>query len=258
MPKQTFNVTEDDVKAMLLAGDCIAGQAGRSMLAKVLKGSRDKKLLALGLDSTPAYGYFRSLTLDQITERVDWLILNDFMAIDHARDMPLLVFTDRGWDILIEMMVERMLKQWEIWVEANAVPMDMTYLKDRNRSMILLFLEKVAHTRDRRYIPLLQRWAPLDYRKVREAIGKVIEHLERGSAEQLQLDGAHRSIFYTPGEPIIEPRGSERLKCWECGKRFEWTVKEQDKFRMRGWEPPKRCESCREERRNRREAWIWE
>jgi len=258
MAEQTFIVTEDDVRAMLLAGDCIAGQAGRSMLAKVLKGSRDKKLLSLGLDSSPAYGYFRSLTLDQITERVDWMIMNDFLAIDHARDMPLLVFSDRGWDILIEMTAERMLKQWEIWVEANAAPLDMTYLKDRNRGMTLLFLEKVALTGDARYIPLLQRWALLDYRKVREAIGKVVNHLERENTEQLELEGAHRSIYYTPGEPLIEPRGSERLKCWECGKRFEWTVKEQDKFRMRGWEPPKRCESCREERRNMREAWLWE
>ncbi|WP_391571854.1 zinc-ribbon domain containing protein [Cohnella sp.] len=54
----------------------------------------------------------------------------------------------------------------------------------------------------------------------------------------------------------MEPRGSERLKCWECGKRFEWTVEEQDKFRMRGWKPPKRCESCREKRHGQREAWL--
>ncbi|MFB9276358.1 RQC domain-containing protein [Cohnella cellulosilytica] len=62
MTNLPLTVTEDDVRAMLLAGDWIAGQAGRSMLAKILKGSRDKKLLALGLDNNPAYGYFRSLT----------------------------------------------------------------------------------------------------------------------------------------------------------------------------------------------------
>lgn len=213
-----------------------------------MKGSRDKKLLALGLNNSPGYGYFRSLTLDQITKRVDWMILNDFLAIDHDRDMPLLVFTNRGWDIQIENMTELLLKQWEIWVADVPLNPDMTYLKDRNRSMILLFLEKVARTRDVRYLPLLRQWASLDYRKVREAIGKVIDHLEQGNTEPLMLEGAHRSFYYTPGESIIEPRGSERLKCWECGKRFEWTVEEQDKFRMRGWNPPKRCESCREKR----------
>lgn len=34
MADQTFTVTEDDVRTMLLAGDSIVGQAGRSMLAK--------------------------------------------------------------------------------------------------------------------------------------------------------------------------------------------------------------------------------
>jgi hypothetical protein len=119
----------------------------------------------------------------------------------------------------------------------------------------------VQHRRyhqEKEHFHLLQQWAPLDYRKVREAIGKVIDHLEQGHTEPLMLEGAHRSFYYTPGEPIIEPRGSERLKCWECGKRFEWTVEEQDRFRMRGWNPPKRCESCREERQKQREAWLWE
>ncbi|RED75672.1 RQC-minor-1 family DNA-binding protein [Cohnella phaseoli] len=257
MADQALVVTEDDVRAMLLAGDSIVGQAGRSMLAKVLKGSRDKKLLAIGLDKSAGYGYFRSLTLDQITERVDWMILHDFFAIDYDRDMPLLVFTDRGWEIQIENMTELMLKQWEMWADTVPQDLDMTYLKDLNRSMILLFLEKVARTHDARYLPLLRQWAPIDYRKVREAIGKVIDYLEQGNSESpLMLEGAYRSFYYTPGEPLIEPRGSERLKCWECGKRFEWTVEEQDKFRMRGWKPPKRCESCRENRHGQREAWL--
>jgi len=257
MADQALVVTEDDVRAILLAGDSIVGQAGRSMLAKVLKGSRDKKLLAIGLDKSAGYGYFRSLTLDQITERVDWMILHDFFAIDYDRDMPLLVFTDRGWEIQIENMTELMLKQWEMWADTVPQDLDMTYLKDLNRSMILLFLEKVARTHDARYLPLLRQWAPIDYRKVREAIGKVIDYLEQGNSESpLMLEGAHRSFYYTPGEPLIEPRGSERLKCWECGKRFEWTVEEQDKFRMRGWKPPKRCESCREKRHGQREAWL--
>ena len=257
MADQALVVTEDDVRAILLAGDSIVGQAGRSMLAKVLKGSRDKKLLAIGLDKSAGYGYFRSLTLDQITERVDWMILHDFFAIDYDRDMPLLVFTDRGWEIQIENMTELMLKQWEMWADTVPQDLDMTYLKDLNRSMILLFLEKVARTHDARYLPLLRQWAPIDYRKVREAIGKVIDYLEQGNSKSpLMLEGAHRSFYYTPGEPLIEPRGSERLKCWECGKRFEWTVEEQDKFRMRGWKPPKRCESCREKRHGQREAWL--
>ncbi len=56
-------------------------------------------------------------------------------------------------------------------------PYDMTYLKDRNRGMILLLLDKVEAARDPKYIPLLEAWAQVDYKKVRERIREVIRRL---------------------------------------------------------------------------------
>jgi len=49
-------------------------QGGRSLLAKILKGAKDKKVIELKLHTSPAYGYFKVLTLDKITARIDWLI----------------------------------------------------------------------------------------------------------------------------------------------------------------------------------------
>ncbi|WP_248930355.1 RQC domain-containing protein [Paenibacillus hamazuiensis] len=69
---------EEEIRSILHAADSIAGKAGRNLLAKILKGSRDKKLLELGLYDNVSYGYYGSLTLAEITERVDWMIKNDF------------------------------------------------------------------------------------------------------------------------------------------------------------------------------------
>ncbi|MBD0382636.1 zinc-ribbon domain containing protein [Paenibacillus sedimenti] len=55
---------------------------------------------------------------------------------------------------------------------------------------------------------------------------------------------------------FLQPREAERLKCWDCGKRFKWAVEEQDLFRMRGWEPPKRCTPCRDECRRLRDGFA--
>ena len=44
------------------------------MLAKILKGSRDKKLLDMKLNENPAYGYYHYLTLAEITSRIDAMI----------------------------------------------------------------------------------------------------------------------------------------------------------------------------------------
>lgn len=53
----------------------------------------------------------------------------------------------------------------------------MHYLKDRNRQMISLLLDKVAATGNPKYIPLLRAWALIDYRKVRGRINQVIRQL---------------------------------------------------------------------------------
>lgn len=203
----------------------------------------DKKLLALGLDESTSYGYYRSLTIANITERVDWMIKHDFLAISQRSDMPMLVFTERGWEIQREQMADLLLAQWRAWVETGVPGPDMTYLKDRNRGMILLFLQKVANSGDSRYIPLLKKWELVDYKKMRQAIRKVITHLKKGTHERFTLEDAPESLDLTV-RPIVEEQRSERLKCWECGSRFDWTVEEQDKFRMRGWDSPKRCRRC--------------
>lgn len=45
--------------------------------------------------------------------------------------------------------------------------------------MILLLLEKIKATGDRRFIPLLKAWANIEYKKVIKAINKVIAALQR-------------------------------------------------------------------------------
>jgi len=50
------HLAEDEIRAVLGAADeLIAGC--RNMLARILKGSKDKKILEFGLAQCPAYGY---------------------------------------------------------------------------------------------------------------------------------------------------------------------------------------------------------
>ena len=64
----------EENKCILRGADEIIMQGGRSLLAKILKGAKDKKVIELKLHTSPAYGYFKVLTLDKITARIDWLI----------------------------------------------------------------------------------------------------------------------------------------------------------------------------------------
>ena len=64
----------NDVKAILRAADELIATGGRTMLTKVLKGSKDKKLLDHGLSQCPVYGFYRHLTLMEISQRIDYVI----------------------------------------------------------------------------------------------------------------------------------------------------------------------------------------
>lgn len=166
----------EELVAILRGADDLIMSGGRNLLMLVLKGSRQKKLLELGLDQSPVYGYYRNLAPEEILARIDWAIIHGYLDIAYDNRLPLLVFTEAGWEIERETRVEEFLRGFDRMLEAGP-PYDMTYLKDRNRGMILLLLDKVEATRDPKYIPLLEAWAQVDYKKVRERIREVIRRL---------------------------------------------------------------------------------
>jgi len=167
----------EELKAILRGADELIATGGRNMLVKILKGSRDKKLLELELDQCPVYGYYKHLTLPEITARIDRAIVDGYLKIEYSYRLPVLVFTEKGWEIEKETYADELLEKLTGLLEV----MDYSFvkeLKDRNREMILLLLEKIEATGDRRFIPLLHAWAFIEYKKVRKAINRVINSLK--------------------------------------------------------------------------------
>jgi hypothetical protein len=50
-------------------------------------------------------------------------------------------------------------------------------LKDRNRGMILLLIEKIKNSVNPEFIPLLRAWQSIEYKKVRTALQNAINEL---------------------------------------------------------------------------------
>ena len=65
-PKDVRNLSPEELRAVLRGADELIGQGGRSLLVKILKGSRTQDLLRIHLDRCPVYGYFRHLPAEQI------------------------------------------------------------------------------------------------------------------------------------------------------------------------------------------------
>lgn len=165
-----------EIKAILRAADELIATGGRTILAKILKGSRDKKLLEYGLDQCPAYGFYRQLTLEEITCRIDYLILNDYLEIAYSFRLPVIYFTQKGWEIEKETYTEELLQKLTVLLKEKDFSF-VAELKDRNRGMILLLIEKIRKKKNPDFIPLLQAWQEIDYKKVRAALQEVIDEL---------------------------------------------------------------------------------
>lgn len=171
-------LTDEEIKAILRAADEIIAVGGRSILAKILKGSKDKKVLEHGLNQCPVYGYYQDLTLQEITHRIDWMIKKDYLKIEYSDRLPMLVFSEKGWEIERETYAEELLQKLIKLLEGKEYCF-VQGLKDRNRGMILLLIKKIRQTGNARFIPLLKAWKEIEYKKVQAEIQRAIDYLIR-------------------------------------------------------------------------------
>jgi hypothetical protein len=162
-----------DIRAILRGADSVIGIGGRSMLTKILKGSRSKDVLSHGLDSNPSHGFYKGLTPEEVLARIDWTILNGYLYVEYAGQLPMLVYTPAGWMIEQETYADEIMAGFDDLLAINERPYDMLYLKDRHRGMILRVLEKIQESGDRKYLPILEDWALVDYKKVKEEIRRI-------------------------------------------------------------------------------------
>ncbi len=175
-------LSEDDLKAILRGADDIIAQGGRTLLMRILRGSASKDVLDRGLDQSTVYGYFRDLPNDATLARIDWVILNGYLRIEYASRLPLLVYTQEGWEIERGIYSNELLEKIEAAL-TDGPPYEMAHLKDRDRGMILLLLDKVAATGNRKFIPALKAWKRVDYKKVQQRIQQTIQRLEANDSQ---------------------------------------------------------------------------
>ncbi len=139
-------------------------------------------MLTRSLDQSPAYGFYKELPSEEVRARVDWVIRHGYLAIEYDYRLPLLIYTEKGWEIEKETMADEYLRHINQALQSRQTPLDMSDLRDRNCEVAWLLLERIEASGDLRYLPALEAWEPVDYRKVRARIRSVIRSL-RGEHE---------------------------------------------------------------------------
>ncbi len=170
---------DDELRCILRAADEIIMRAGRDMVAKILKGSRDKKVLEHGLDACPVYGCFSERTLAEITKMVDWAIGARYLAWEYDGRLPLIVFASKGWELYKPIYAAELHQSILQTTEDEAVLALIEKLKNKNREIILILLEKIAASKNIGILRFLERWQESEVKKVRARINWAIAEMRR-------------------------------------------------------------------------------
>ena len=109
------------------------------------------------------------------------MIQSGYLDIRYDGRLSLLVYSEPGWEVERETSADELLRGFDTMLAAGQGPFDMSYLKERNRGIIMLLLDKIEATGDRKYIPLLEAWERIDYKKVQARIRQAIQHFSQSA-----------------------------------------------------------------------------
>lgn len=172
------DLPQEDIRMILRGADELISTGGRSMLAKILKGSKDKKIFEYKLNECPAYGYYQDMKLDDISKCIDWMIKKDYLRIEYDYRLPLLVFSEKGWQIEKETFAQEIYQRMCLDVKENKARV-IFEMKEVNRQVVMRVLDKVEKDGTEEFLPYLEAWKMLEVKKVAARIAEVENKISR-------------------------------------------------------------------------------
>lgn len=172
------DLPQEDIRMILRGADELISTGGRSMLAKILKGSKDKKIFEYKLNECPAYGYYQDMKLDDISKCIDWMIKEDYLRIEYDYRLPLLVFSEKGWQIEKETFAQELYQRMCLDVEEKKARV-IFEMKEVNRQVVMCVLDKIEKDGTEEFLPYLEAWKMLEVKKVAARIAEVEKKISK-------------------------------------------------------------------------------
>ena len=166
------DLPQEDIQMILRGTDELISTGGRSMLAKMLKCSKDKKIFEYKLNECPAYGYYQDMKLDDISKCIDWMIKEDYLRIEYDYRLPLLAFSEKGWQIEKETFAQELYQRMCLDVEEKKARV-IFEMKEVNRQVVMCVLDKIEKHGTKEFLPYLEAWKMLEVKKVAARIIEV-------------------------------------------------------------------------------------
>ena len=82
------------------------------------------------------------MKLDDISKCIDWMIKEDYLRIEYDYRLPLLVFSEKGWQIEKETFAQELYQRMCLDVEEKKARV-IFEMKEVNRQVVMLVLDKI-------------------------------------------------------------------------------------------------------------------
>ena len=171
-----ITLKDEDIKVILRAADEIIFQADKTLLIQILEGSKETEVLELKLDECPSYSYYDKMTIDEITAYVDWMIFHNFLEVTYEGHIPLIVFTEKGWETYKPICADELFHKILESDDSKRNEM-ITLLKDVNRQVITLLLNQIGESQNDEFVGFLKKWEAKEAKKVRVKIKGALNKL---------------------------------------------------------------------------------
>jgi hypothetical protein len=165
----------EQLVVILRAADDLNGRGNTDLLAGILKGARESRLRNLGLESSPVFGAFEQVEIEQIHKRIALAVQSGYLETA-ANHPDRLVLTEAGRKIERETLVVELLDELNA-ILAGGEPYELSFLLELDRGVILPLLDQIEATGNADFIPLLEAWEPFENRKIRSRINQIITNL---------------------------------------------------------------------------------
>lgn len=112
---------------------------------------------------------------------IDWMIDEDYLRIKYDGRLPLLVFSDQGWEIEKETYAQELYQQFCLDVKENN-PRVIHKLIHVNRKVIFRILDIIEAEGTKEFIPCLEAYRQIETKRV----GRHIIEVENAIKDKVQ------------------------------------------------------------------------
>ena len=122
--------------------------------------------------------------MDEIGQRVDWMIRKDYLRVEYDYRLPVIIYSPIGWEIEKRQCALELYQTICNAAKAGDEAIIEKLKEHTNRQVVLILLELIEERGDPSLIPFLERWREVEVKKLKSRIGGIIKAISERQTTQ--------------------------------------------------------------------------